>query len=441
MTRLLLALLLLLGLTINFGCTSGDKGEESDVAVAEEDSAAEGDLADDEVGGEDEKGAEDEGDYAEEGDDDDDSEEYADEEGDDDDDDWGEEGDGQKTADTEEGSVQADMGDDAPAEATDEGGSEELFTDAGEQTYEEPPAEEASPFADEAGTASYDDSAPTWIPVKKVASAPFDKNGSLVNGIYIAREGDSIESISEKIYGSSDRSEDLLSINTTLRRGVDPGDKIYYNSPKRPADRSQLLTYYEDMGIPSQSYVTQPGDNIRTVSKSLLGFNGAWKEVWATNPDVESKGEVAEGIELRYWADGGSGSMADMAPTDDGMDDMAMNDSMPVPPPPPPSSGGMPEPPPMPEPPDMAMNDSMPGAAGSIEPPPPPTKLEPPPPPPPPKPVMAKKPKPKKRAKAGMNKDMKFYLAAGGAILVGLAVILGIVRKNRSRRMSQQTQV
>ena len=62
-----------------------------------------------------------------------------------------------------------------------------------------------------------------------------------------------------------------------------------------------MLTYYEEVGVQPQTYVSKEGDNIRTVSKNLLGHNEAWKEVWATNFNVESKGNIPPGLELRYW--------------------------------------------------------------------------------------------------------------------------------------------
>ena len=39
------------------------------------------------------------------------------------------------------------------------------------------------------------------------------------------------------------------------------------------------------------------------VSETLLGDKDSWKEVWATNPHVESKDYIPAGIDLKYWTD------------------------------------------------------------------------------------------------------------------------------------------
>ena len=141
----------------------------------------------------------------------------------------------------------------------------------------------------------------TWVPVKKVAVEPFHKRGILVNAVYLVRHGDDIASVSTKIYGTPNRSDELLKVNSTLHKGLKTGDKVYYNSPQRPNDSHQFRLYYEDLNIPPQIYISRSGDNIRTVSKNLLGDKGSWKEIWATNLHVESKGQIPEGTELKYW--------------------------------------------------------------------------------------------------------------------------------------------
>ncbi len=148
------------------------------------------------------------------------------------------------------------------------------------------------------------DSAPANVPLQKMATAPWKQNGVWYNAVYFARPGDTLSGISKAIYGS-DKSAMLKKGNPTFqRRGVKPGDKVYYNSPNRPDDSARMLTYYEDSGMPAESYAAQPGENIRTISKKLLGYDNAWKEVWASNLDVDSKGTLSEGATLKYWSTG-----------------------------------------------------------------------------------------------------------------------------------------
>lgn len=158
-----------------------------------------------------------------------------------------------------------------------------------------------------------DGGARSWTPVKKMKEAPFYRGNQLANTLYVVREGDTMRSISQKIYGM-DKSSDLLAINTTLSRGIKVGDKVYYNSPRRINDESRMITFYEDVGMAPEFYVTSSGENIRSASKKLLGHSGSWKEVWATNPDIESKWDVAQGTTLKYWADASNISTVASAP-------------------------------------------------------------------------------------------------------------------------------
>lgn len=91
------------------------------------------------------------------------------------------------------------------------------------------------------------------IPLQKVKTEPFKKAGVLANTVYLGRPEDTVESISQKIFGS-DKSTDLIAVNGFLKRGVKAGDKIYYNSPKRPTDETQMMTYFEDIGAAPQEY-------------------------------------------------------------------------------------------------------------------------------------------------------------------------------------------
>ena len=142
---------------------------------------------------------------------------------------------------------------------------------------------------------------PKIIPLKKIKRTPYRKAGYLVNAVYIARPGDTLEDISQQIYGSN-QSEDLRKINPHLRsRSVKVGDKIYYNSPFRKEDDSRLLFYYQDVNSPSTIYNLSPGENIRQVASQLLGHPNSWKEIWATNPELESKGEITGHISIVYW--------------------------------------------------------------------------------------------------------------------------------------------
>lgn len=142
----------------------------------------------------------------------------------------------------------------------------------------------------------------SWVPVKKIRSEPFRQNGRLMNSVYIVRNDSDLAGVSQKLFGKN-KAKILLEDNPHLARGLKTGDKVYYNSPLRPDDSTTMKVSYDDVGAVAEEYVTRVGDNIRSFSKKLLGFPDAWKEVWSTNANVESKDVVDQGLTLRYWRD------------------------------------------------------------------------------------------------------------------------------------------
>lgn len=362
---------------------------------------------------------------------------------------------GEETAASEEGGEEEEAGEDDLGEevAGNEEKSEEEVgdlddEDMGEEVAKTEPAleekkeeETAPPKVDEPPSdVAMSDPAPAPvvdvappagnIPLQKVKTAPFKKDGILANTVYLGRPEDTVESISQKIYGS-DKSSDLVAVNGFLKRGVKAGDKIYYNSPKRPTDETQMMTYFEDIGAAPQEYEAKEGENIRKISKKLLGFEDAWKEVWSTNAMVESKDSLPEGTKLRYWT---SDAVAAAAPTPPPAE-VAEN----VPPPPadiPPPPENIPPPPP---------GAGTTAASNDIPPPPPPEPVVEAPPPPPP---IAMEPKTKPAASeefsmAGLmeNKDTMTIVIGGAVVVIGLLVILAMARKRRTRIDFGQTQV
>ncbi len=303
----------------------------------------------------------------------------------------------------------------------------------------DPPIDYSSPAPEE----SMAESAPVALPsLKKINSQPYRQGKILVNAVYLARQGDTVETISQKVYGSPDKVTEICKINSyNCSRGIKVGDKFYYNSPQRPDDESTVKTFYEDAGVAAQTYTAQSGDNIRKVAKTLLGHDRSWMELWATN-DVESKGDLDEGTQLRYWP------ATDAAPVEQ---TFAGNDAPPAPPSeveevPPPAPDQAMQPPPdqgMPMP-DQAMNDIPPPpdlppppdtqAMGSVEPPPPPPPNDPPP------------PMDTSMEDGGQDPNQTMALGVGAILLLAAAALFISVRKKRARRhidfnTSTQTQI
>lgn len=264
---------------------------------------------------------------------------------------------------------------------------------------------------------------------RKVDPTPRKEGGKILNTVYIARAGDTWASVSKQIYGS-EKASDLKKMNPAIKgRKVKVGDKIYYNSPHRPDDESKVLTYYEDSGIAPEVYIAKSGDNLKKVAKELFGNEQAWKELYATN-EFESKGNLDEGTQVRYWRSAPTSEVAAAqppagAPPADGQASM---------PPAPPPGGEMPPtegaPPP---PPDMASNEMAP------PPPPPPPPVEAVAPPPPPPPPDMGKPAGAVAGHEPMEDDQMTTLAAGAVVAVGLALFM-IMRRRRKKELEQAIQ-
>lgn len=278
-------------------------------------------------------------------------------------------------------------------------------------------------------------------PLQKVATTPWKVGKTWFNTVYFARPGDSLAGISQMIYGADKRKELKKGNPIFSSRDVRPGDKVYYNSPHRPDDSAKLITYYEDNGVAPEVYVAKAGDNIRTVSKEILGYDNAWKEVWSSNA-VDSKGEIAEGTELRYWKGGGVAAApaapvsqeipphqelatsmpqepAIPAQTEQLPPQVAQQDEIPAPPPAMDEQAGTEMAPPPPPPQDLAQDQMAP--------------------PPPPPPVEAVNPPAPQMAEesleegGSMDNDTTMALGVVGIAAAGLAGLI-VVRKKRKQR-------
>lgn len=159
------------------------------------------------------------------------------------------------------------------------------------------------------------------VPVAKISKKPFFENERLMNAVYIARPGEDMQSISMKIY-NEDRSSQLFADNGHLNKIVTAGEKIYYNSPNRPDDKKTILTYYEDNKMSPSYYTTEPGDDIQKIGRRVLGYEDAWKEVWAVNDSLQTQALLPAGLKVRYWS-GNESKINEVASVDDGADNSA----------------------------------------------------------------------------------------------------------------------
>lgn len=343
----------------------------------------------------------------------------------------------------------------APAEPTPDAAATEAPVEAApvtEQAESAPPVEEPmAPAGEEmAAPATLADAAPVEeqpkappASLKKISGEVIKRDGMLLNAVYIARPGDTWKSVSQKVYGSN-KQKQLKKANPYISsRQLKVGDKVYYNSAVRPTDDTKMLTYYEDAGLEPQVYVAKSGDDLKDVSKSLLGDKNSWKEVWAINLSLESKGPLDEGTQLRYWGLDAVApaipAQAAAAPTEQVAPPAATEMTPPppadMPPPPPPTDDLSAQAPP---PPDQASSDlpPPPPAEASIDAPPPPPSE----PPPPPVQVEAK------NAAGAQDPNQTMALGVGGILILAALALFVMIRKKKARRQidfntSTQTQI
>lgn len=306
---------------------------------------------------------------------------------------------------------------------------------------------------------------PQFIPVKKMKPAAYKRAGGNVNRLYVVRPGDNMDTIAEKLYGSSDKSSDLYAYNSHFQgKALNVGDKIYYESPNNKNDQS-MLTYYEDNNIAPQYYTSQDGDNIRKIAKKLLGHERSWMEIYATNESVNSKSRLPAGLQLRYWPDGSTPAPIQVAQNQEpepapaveepaAIEEPEIAEVEEVAEPPveePAAVAQIEEPKPLDDPMDDDFNPPPPPTAGSVVPP-PPKPISPPPPPPAPK-AKFNKPAPPtnignnmnnqaESPLAGMGEDSTIMAALGGLFILAFIILLIFIRRSRAKRVNfSQTQV
>ena len=315
------------------------------------------------------------------------------------------------------------------------------------------PTETAAPPAGTGGYSSgVSTSKPAGSSIKKVsATMPYQgKDGAWINTVYIARPKEKLLDISMKVFGT-DKTKELKKIaeNSYLKsRAPKAGDKIYYTSPNRPDDSAKTMLYYEDMGMVPEIYVAKKGESLKKVSKELLGYDNAWREVWASN-GVESKTALKDGETLRYWksADGaiaaapaaGTATLVDSAqapqPT------AQIEPPAALPPPPTDANANLPPPPD----PNAAATAGTDASAGL--PPPPPADLAPPPPPPPPD-AGATAGAPKKKidlneaaaaeeATGELDSDTMMSMGALGVLVAMMAFVIIRKKKQKAQMMGE----
>ncbi len=318
--------------------------------------------------------------------------------------------------------AQASPAPDAAASPAPETASNDLFGGAAATTADS--ATNSAPPADEK---------PKKAMLAHIKSKPFKKGGQLLNTVYLAREGDTIDSVSDKLFGEN-KVKQMKKANPALKANLNAGDKVYFNSPNRADDAEKMMTVYEDQGLPATTYTSKDGDTLKSLAMEWYGSEGSFKEIYAINKNLSSTTELPAGTDLQYWP--ASVNIVAYAKKDAGTQ-VADNGAPPAIPEPAPAAANTAPmtPPPVP---NMAQNqmppspnNGMPGAGtmnNGMNPPPPPPDLNAPAFPPPPS-AMKKKAMPAE----AVDKDTIMYAVAAGILLIGGGTLVAIRRRSAKR--------
>jgi nucleoid-associated protein YgaU len=119
-------------------------------------------------------------------------------------------------------------------------------------------------------------------PVASAAGEYVPENGTKMP--YYIQKGDTLASISQKIYGSSSQWRTLAEENNVLNPNkIYPGSALYYTLSEKSrsfADR------YERSA--KGSHTVASGETLSSIAAKVLGSEHAWRTLWKMNPSIQN---------------------------------------------------------------------------------------------------------------------------------------------------------
>jgi nucleoid-associated protein YgaU len=122
------------------------------------------------------------------------------------------------------------------------------------------------------------------------------KKGTALNRYYILRHGDTPSPLSELIYSSQGRDQDLLAWNPGEWKA---GRILFYASPVDPNDTS-MKSFYEERGIQAESYTVKQGDWLSKIAENRYGSSSSWKEIALAN-GMKTPDKIEVGTEIKVY--------------------------------------------------------------------------------------------------------------------------------------------
>lgn len=176
---------------------------------------------------------------------------------------------------------------------------------AGQDANQVEPIEEEPAVVDpelagaQAGVGDYVEQAPvnqagTAMPAQAMQGGLPEMNSKMP---YVVRVGESLSSIAQKIYGSSDKAMEMAELTSLSNPNfIKPGDVVYYRLTEQTL---AFATAYEN--APRVELTVQRGDTLAGIAQRAYGNQGDWKVIWRQNA-IDNPDRLEVGQTLVYLA-------------------------------------------------------------------------------------------------------------------------------------------
>ena len=136
----------------------------------------------------------------------------------------------------------------------------------------------------------------------KMPTQALHRHNATLNRYYFVRAGDTPQTVSQLIYGTPDKADNLTAWN---KGNWKPGKALFYTSAQQ-ADDDTMRSFYQEAGLTPEEYSVQKGDWLSRVAAAKLGDAGSWKEIAVVN-GLESPDAVEPGQKIALYTDLGKG--------------------------------------------------------------------------------------------------------------------------------------
>ena len=113
---------------------------------------------------------------------------------------------------------------------------------------------------------------------------------------YIVEAGDTLGKISQKIYGTPGRWNELATLSGLSNPSrIYPGDLVYYTLDESAVS---FATAYESVQRGTES--VQQGDTLATIAQRIYGSSKAWRSLWRHNDNIDNPDILTAGQAVYY---------------------------------------------------------------------------------------------------------------------------------------------